>query len=433
MNAMIWLDMRGAEYVKKRVSGLLSIEGYDVFKLQRSLRITGGMPLLHGKDPIGHTLYIQSERPEIYRQAYKLLDVIDYVDFRLTGRFITTIDTKSFWWVVDIRDLANAVYHDGMIKEWGLDRDKLPELRRCTDVVGTLKPDVADELGLGHDVQVIAGGYDLPVAAVGSGAVEDYSASLSISTSSFLTVHVPFKKVDIFHIMASLPGAIPNRYFLVSEQETAGGNLIFFRDKLLYHKDALLEVEPPSRYFEAVNEVAESVPPGSNGLIYTPWIYGEFSPVSDPWIRGGIHNLSLGNTRGDLVRAIMEGVAYNTRWVLGPMEKFCGRTLNPINIAGGGANSALWCQIHADVLNRVIRRVKAPIQAVARGAAFIASVGLGLIRFEDIPRLIEFQGEYHPNPDNRKLYDDLFAEYVNLYKQNKRIYERLNRGRVKEH
>jgi xylulokinase len=107
--------------------------------------------------------------------------------------------------------------------------------------------------------------------------------------------------------------------------------------------------------------------------------------------------------------------------------------LNPINIAGGGANSALWCQIHADVLNRVIRRVKAPIQAVARGAAFIASVGLGLIRFEDIPRLIEFQGEYHPNPDNRKLYDDLFAEYVNLYKQNKRIYERLNRGRVKEH
>jgi xylulokinase len=425
--------MRGAELVKKRVSGPLSVEGYSPVKLQRSLRITGGIPLLTGKDPIGHVLFIQSEYPEIYHRAHKLLDVIDYIDFRLTGQFVTTIDSKSFWWVVDIRDLSRARYDDGMIREWGLDRDKLPELVRSIDVIGVIRKEVADDLGLRRDVSVVAGGYDLPVAAVGTGAVDNYAPSLSISTSSFLTVHVPFKRTDVFHIITTLPGAIPNRYFLVSEQENAGSNLVFLRDNLLYHKDPLLTVEPPADYFVAVNKAAEGVPPGSNGLIYTPWIFGELSPVNDPRIRGGIHNVSLENTRSDLVRAILEGVAFNSRWVLGPMEKFCRRTLSPINFAGGGANSDLWCQIHADVLDRVIRRVKDPIQAVARGAAFIASVGLGLIKFEDIPRLIEFQGEFHPNSDNRKLYDSLFAEFVNLYKQNRRIYERLNRGRVKAH
>jgi xylulokinase len=137
--------------------------------------------------------------------------------------------------------------------------------------------------------------------------------------------------------------------------------------------------------------------------------------------------LSLGNTRSDIVRAVMEGVAFNTRWILGPVEKFCGRMLNPLNIVGGGANSNVWCQIQADVLNRSIRQVKDPVLANARGAAFIASVGLGCITFSDIPKHTRYQNEYRPNPDNRELYDKVFAEFVNLYKQNCKSYERLNR------
>ena len=149
-------------------------------------------------------------------------------------------------------------------------------------------------------------------------------------------------------------------------------------------------------------------------------------------VRGGIHNLSLATTRADWIRAIMEGVAFNIRWMLGPMERFCGRRLDPIVIAGGGANSPLWCQIQADVLDRTIRQTRDPIQTAARGAAFLAAVGLGIMDFADIQARVQIQAEYHPDAANRKVYDEMFAEFVNLYKQNKRIYERLNRGRAKE-
>jgi xylulokinase len=316
-----------------------------------------------------------------------------------------------------------------LIRDLGLEREKLPPLHRSIDVIGDLLPEVAAELGLPQGVKVVAGAYDLPAAAVGSGAVEDYQAHLTLATSSFLTVHVPFKKTDLMNGIASLPCAIPNRYLVLAEQEAAGVNLTFMRDNLLFHSDALLDMRTPADFFEALNRVAESAPPGSNGLIYTPWIYGERAPVDDPFIRAGLHNISLHNTRADLARAIFEGVALNTRWVLDPVERFCARRLETIHVVGGGANSDLWCQILADVLNRTICQVRNPIQAAARGAAFIAAVGLGFLQFSEIPKYIHFQNEFHPNPDNGHLYDELFEAFVNLYKSNKDIYRHLNRAK----
>jgi xylulokinase len=316
-----------------------------------------------------------------------------------------------------------------LIKTSTIARDKFPDIVRSIDVLGPLLPRVADDLGLTREVQVVAGAFDVPAAAIGSGALDDYAAHIYLGTSSWIATHLPFKKTDLSSAMASVPCAIPTRYLLIAAQETAGGTLTWLRDKILYHHDALLSIDPPTDYFAALNQVAEQTPAGSHGLIFTPWLYGERAPVDDGWIRAGIHNLSLGNTRSDIVRAVMEGVAFNTRWILGPVEKFCGRTLNPINMIGGGANSRLWCQIHADVLNRSIRQIKDPILANARGAALIASVGMGCISFDDVPRHIQYQNEYQPNPDHRELYDKLFAEFVNLYKQSRRIYERLNRSK----
>jgi len=136
--------------------------------------------------------------------------------------------------------------------------------------------------------------------------------------------------------------------------------------------------------------------------------------------------MSLDNTREDLIRAFLEGVAFNQRWVLQYLEKFMSREMNPISLVGGGASSDIWCQIHADILNRTIKQVKDPIQTNARGAAFLASVGLGYLTFEDIPKYIQIKNTFEPNPDNRKLYDEMFAEFKNIYKQNKGIFKRLN-------
>jgi len=431
MRAMIWLDARGAEHVQKLVGGLINLVGYDVVKLLRWINLTGGVPFLSGKDGFGHALYIKHEFPEIYRSTFRFLDVLDYVNFRLTGKFVTTGDSVVARWVTDNRNPAHITYHDGLIRASTIDRAKFPDIVRSIDVLGPLLPQVADDLGLRRDVQVVAGAFDIPAAAIGAGAVDHYAAHLYLGTSSWIATHLPFKKTDLFSTMASMPCAIPDRFLLIATQETAGGNLTWLRDNILYHQDALLTMETPENFFAALNQVAEQAPAGSHGLIYTPWLYGERAPVDDTWIRAGIHNLSLENTRADIVRAVLEGVAFNTRWILGPVEKFCGRPISPINLVGGGANSNVWCQIHADVLNRAIRQVKDPILANARGAALIASVGLGYTNFDAISKHVQFQNEYQPNPAHRALYDKLFAEFVNLYKQNKGIYERLNRQVVK--
>ena len=108
------------------------------------------------------------------------------------------------------------------------------------------------------------------------------------------------------------------------------------------------------------------------------------------------------------------------------VEKFIKRKMDPVNIIGGGAQSDIWCQIYADVLNRTVRQVKDPIMANARGAALIASVGLGYCTFDEICHIVQFQNTFEPNPENRKLYDTLFEEFLNVYKNNKKMYRRLN-------
>ncbi len=151
--------------------------------------------------------------------------------------------------------------------------------------------------------------------------------------------------------------------------------------------------------------------------------------MDDQKLGGGYFNQSLKTTRGHMVRAVLEGVAYNSRWLLMYVEQFLGRKLESIRIIGGGARSALWCQIHADVLGRRIQQVDEPVLANARGAAFQAAVALGHLKVEEIPSLVGVAHTYEPDPKNRELYDELFREFVNLYKCNKAIFARLNRAR----
>jgi xylulokinase len=270
------------------------------------------------------------------------------------------------------------------------------------------------------------GSPDIQAAAVGSGAVRDFEGHLYVGTSSWIVAHVPFKKTDVVHGIASIPCSNPDKYMIVNEQETAGAVLTYLKENILYHQDELLKEEALPDVYKIFDKIAESVPAGSNGVIFTPWLNGERTPVEDNSVRACLYNLSLGNTREDIVRAFLEGVAFNQRWALKYVEKFMGRPMNPIHMVGGGAISDIWCQIHADVLNRTIKQVKDPIQTNARGAAFIASVGLGYMTFDDIPNYIQINNTFEPNPENRKIYDRLFAEFLNIYKHNKAIFKRLN-------
>lgn len=425
-NCIMWMDMRGADHLKKITGGFPEVAGYDAGKLVRWINLTGGAPSLTGKDPAAHMLFIRDEHPEIYNMTYKFLNVLDYMNLCLSGRFVATPDSILTSWVTDNRDSANVKYSPVLVKNSGIVADKFPEIVPCDSIIGDLKPEVAESLGLKPGVKVVAGAIDTTSAAIGSGAVGDYEGHLYIGTSSWIAAHVPFKKTDIGSSLASVPCAIPGKYLMIIMQTTAGGNLTFLRDKILYYKDELLREEHVPDVYRIMDRIAERVPAGSHGVIYTPWIFGERSPVEDRYVRASILNLSLENSREDIIRAFLEGVALNTRWMLGPAEKFLGRKLEALNIVGGGAKSTVWCQIFADVMNLPIRQVKDPIEVNVRGAAFIAAEALGLLKFSDLQHNVEYETIFTPNPANRAVYDKIFAEFVRYYHQTKDIYKRLN-------
>ena len=149
--------------------------------------------------------------------------------------------------------------------------------------------------------------------------------------------------------------------------------------------------------------------------------------MDDHTIRGGFHNLSLSTSRPDLVRAVYEGVALNSRWLLGAVERFVGRRLDPLAFIGGGANSDVWAQIHADVTGRRIRQVADPVLANVRGAGLLTLLALGPGAGRGHPRNGRVRATFEPDPSRAKVYDSLYPEFVNLYKRTKQIHRRLNR------
>ena len=247
-------------------------------------------------------------------------------------------------------------------------------------MLGPLAPNAAEALGLAAGVPVVAGTPDTMSAAVGAGAVADGAAHLYVGTSSWLSCHVDFKRTDPQHGIASLPSALPGRYLVSDEQETAGASL----EKL---ERAGRGRDPPSCWPRP-----RTVPAGAGGVLFTPWLNGERTPVDDHLVRGGWLNIGLDTTRAQLARATLEGVALNLRWMQGPVERFARRRLDPLAFVGGGARSELWCQIMADVLDREVRQIADPIDANVRGAALLAGLALGALSVDDIPGRVAVGG-----------------------------------------
>lgn len=414
--ALIWMDSRGADDVKQLAGGTPAVDGYGVFKAMTWLRKTGGIPSLSGKDPVGHIAFLKRTERKTYDDAALLLEPKDWVNFKLTGRAVASFDSITLHWSTDNREPTAIAYDDGLLKLSGLDRAKLPELVPQASVVGTLTRESAAELGLSTRVKVVSGAADMHMAAIGAGTVDDFQGHLCLGTSSWLLAHVPFKKSDIIHNMASLPAAIPGRYLFCNEQESAAGGLQHVVEKLL-------GATGPDAYLVAFARAAQA-PAGSGGLAYLPWLHGERSPVDDRFVRGGFVGLSLAHDQSHLLRAVLEGVALNGRWLLTHLEKNLGRALPEVTVVGGGARSDLWCQIHADVFGRPIRRVVEPQLANARGAAFQAMVGLGLRPWSELSKLVAIDQTFEPNPAHAALYADRFAQFLTEFKHRQAISRR---------
>ncbi len=417
-DAVLWRDTRGGPHARERFGG--RVAGYDVRTVATWIRRTGGAPSLSGADPIGQRLFLAAERSDTVVAARWMLEPIDQLTMRFTGVANASPASMATAWLIDTRRPGRYTYDDSLVRRAGIEAHQLPPLGPTNRFVGTVLPSVAATLGLPDGVRVTAALPDLHTAALGSGAVGLHRAHLALSTSSWISAPVRAKKTDVTRQIATVPGLRHDDLLIIDNHEVGASALEWFRTSVASTAD-----HHPAH--DDITALAATAAPGSGDVLFTPWLAGERSPVDDPNARAGFHNLSLGTGRAELARAVLEGVAYNSRWLHEAVEKFAGTRLDPIRIVGGGAQSDLWCEIHADVLDRTIERPAEPVLANLRGAGLAAGIAAGELRVDDVADLVPVEATFTPNPAHRGTYDRLFAEFPGRYKAARAMFARLNR------
>ena len=410
----MWTDTQGAPYSRAVVGGPL--QGYAPRALATWVRHSAGVPSSSGADPVGHMLHLEHDLPQVARRARWYLEPVDYLAMRFSGVAAASPMSMTAAWLTDNRRLHEVRYDDKLVALTGLDPAKLPPLVSSMTPIAPVSQRVADELGISPTAQVITGMPDLHAVTVGSGHVLDREAHMSIGTSGWISCALTRKKTDLISQIATVPGLVGTGYLMGNSQDSAGRCLQWFRDTV---------AQDGMSYDDIVADAARSAP-GAGGTVFTPWLSGERSPVDDRSARAGFHNLSVSTTPADLARAVLEGVAFNSRWLLEAADRFAGTRLEPLRLVGGGAQSDLWCQVIADVCDRVLERPAEPLLSGLRGAALGAGLALGEHALGDIRGLIEVDRTFTPDPRHRATYDRTHAEFVHLYRAQRRMFRRLN-------
>lgn len=434
---LLWSDTRAKRHAQEIVGGWPSIAGYGPTKILPWIRLTGGGPSSAGADPMGHSLLLQHELADVGRRCRVLLEPVDYLAFRMTGRAVATPASMTLSWLTDNRIGAPLGYHDDLVRRARRDPALLPELMPTGSVQGPLLPEAAEALGLKPGVPVACGLPDAHAAVIGSGAVRPYETHLAISTTAWLSARVPFKRTDVLHQIGTMPGLDPAMNLVADSIVTGGAALRWLREQIIAPHDGLIGGDTGigadgaaphggQPTYDALTRLAGTAPAGCEGLIFTPWLAGERSPVEDSHLRAAFLNVSLRTDRAMMVRAVLEGVALNTRWLFGYYEKFLRRHVPSVHILGGGAQSDLWCSIISSTLDRPVEQVADPWNAQLRGVALWALVCTGELTLEQAASRVPVSRRFDPDPGDREVYAAHFREYRKLYGRLKGFYRRVN-------
>jgi xylulokinase len=405
-----WLDLRSVRQADRLMSGDMPS---FLFKH------TGNIPT--AKDSIPKILWLKEQRPEIWERTACLLDCKEYILFKLTGRI--AID----WVGASVYFLFNPYtkkWSEEVCRELGIPLKKLPPAYPCTDVIGGITPQAARETGLKAGTPVVICAGDVAVAQTGAGANREGKAHLCIGTATWVGVSTATFRNDPGKPFWGLNHIDPGKYIIAGEMETGGGALMWFRDVLCQEECSQASASAKSSY-DLLTTLAGSVPPGSDKLIFLPWLSGERAPVLDHYARAGYIGLTMSHTKAHMTRAVMEGVAYHIRWICEAMEN-TGFVIDGLNCIGGGCNSPLWVQIIADVTRRPLSVVKNHLEAGAVGAALTVAVGLGLLpNMDAVDNLVGIARIVTPDDSNQRRYDDLYQIYRDLYTLLVPIHHRL--------
>jgi xylulokinase len=369
-----------------------------------------------GKDVLPKMLWLKKHEAEVYRRAASLVDCSGYLLLRTTGRRVTECSVAS---VTGLFDLKRKTWDETMMRLFGLERAKFPDLVRSTDLVGGLTPSAAADLDLRAGTPVFGGAGDAQSAPVGAGAVGEGDGHLTLGTSGFAGV-ITGRRVVGRRGIVTLQSADPDRFLLIAEMETAGACV-------RWAVEQLYGMQPGSEGYQKMDREVAASPPGAGNLLFTPWMYGERAPVADELLRASFINLGANHSRGDMARAIYEGVAFNFRWQLELIEELFGFRPDPLRVMGGGARSAPWVQILADITGRTMEVMPRPQEASAIGTGLLAAVGLGVHpSIASLRDLIKPERVVLPTSSGFEDYRPAYSTYQALYTALRPIHHRMN-------
>jgi xylulokinase len=414
MPMMSWLDLRSIKQADRLAEGDIPSFIY---------KHTGNIPT--AKDCIPKILWLKEERPEIWERTAHLLDCKEYILFKMTGKIAIDWVGASVYFLFNpfTRRWSEEVCHT-----LGIPMEKLPPAYPCTEVIGEVTEKAAQQTGLLPGTPVVICAGDVAVAQSGAGANREGKVHLCIGTATWIGVSTSAFCNDPVKPFWGLNHIDPHKYIIAGEMETGGGALMWFRDALCQEEKHQAAAQGISSY-ELISNMAASTPPGSDKLLFLPWLSGERAPVLDHYARGGWIGLKMSHTKGHLARAVMEGVAYHLRWICESMQRL-GFHIDGFNSIGGGCNSEIWIQIISDVTGRPLSVVRNHLEAGAAGAALAVGVGLGVHPdMDSVDDLIEISKVVKPDPNNRYRYDDLYHEYRELYTALTPIHRRLYQAR----
>jgi xylulokinase len=309
-------------------------------------------------------LWVRENEPENWKRVRAVMLPKDYVRYQLTGDRATDMADASGTLLLDV---ANRRWSNEMLEAAEIDRDLLPALYESPDVCGKVSARAAAATGLKTGTPVVAGAGDQAAGATGMGIVMPGAVSATIGTSGVVFAATDAPALDRKGRLHTFCHAIPGRWHMMGVTQAAGLSLRWFRDQFGAGTD---DGQDP---YERLTEEAATAPPGCNGLLFTPYLMGERTPHLDPRARGAFVGLTASHTRADVIRAILEGVAFSLRdtfSIFGEMNV----PVRSVRLGGGGARSALWRQIQADVYGHEIEVVEAE-EGAAYGAALLAGVG----------------------------------------------------------
>ena len=309
-------------------------------------------------------LWVREHEPELWQRVRSVMLPKDYVRFRLSGdRAIDVADASGTL----LLDVAHRKWSNEMLQAAGIDAQLLPPLYESPDVCGRVSTEGAAATGLRAGTPVVAGAGDQAAGATGMGIVAAGAVSATIGTSGVVFAATDRPALDPRGRLHTFCHAIPGRWHVMGVTQAAGLSLRWFRDQ--FGANAADGREPYAR----LTDEAAQAPPGSDGLLFTPYLMGERTPHLDPNARAALVGLTASHTRAHVVRAILEGVAFSLRDTFTIFEEM-KVPVNRIRLGGGGARSPLWRQIQADVYGHEVEIVEAE-EGAAYGAAILAGVG----------------------------------------------------------